>query len=195
MALRKLPMGLWEDKMSKPLVLALLAGVSMVVAGLYGALHNQLSYSVGSSYFHDFKFAQFGITESMQNRLGASLVGWRASWWMGLLAGMPAFLLGFMILRRPQRLLAAGLGAIGAVIITVLLFSMGGLMLGMMAPQYASSLPLPDGISDTESFLRAALMHEASYYGGFVGILVALFSIWQARKAERLYEEDRKHAS
>lgn len=181
--------------MSKPLALVILAIVSMLVAGVYGALHNQLSYSVGSSYFHDFKFAQFGIGEDMQNRMGASLVGWRASWWMGLIVGMPAFLLGFMILRGPQRLLAAGLGAIGAVIITVLLFSMGGLVLGMMAPQYAANLPLPDGITDTESFLRAALMHEASYYGGYVGMLVALWSVWKWRKAERLYEEDRKHAS
>lgn len=181
--------------MSKPLALVILAIVSMVVAGVYGALHNQLSYSVGSSYFHDFKFAQFGISEDMQNRMGASLVGWRASWWMGLVVGMPSFLLALVILRGPQRVLAAGFGAMGAVIITVLMFSMGGLILGMIAPQYAASLPLPDGITDTESFLRAALMHEASYYGGFVGALVALWSVWQWRKAERLYEEDRKNAS
>jgi hypothetical protein len=181
--------------MSKPLAVGILALVAVIVAGAYGALHNQLSYSVGSSYFHDLKFAQFGIDPHLQNRLGASLVGWQASWWMGLIVGLPAFLLGAVILRRPQRLLAAGLGAIGAVIITVLLFSMGGLILGMMAPQYAASLPLPEGITDTESFLRAALMHEASYYGGFVGALVALISVWQSRKAEQLYEEDRKNAS
>lgn len=176
--------------MSKPLVLVVLAIMSVMIAGVYGALHNQLSYSVGSSYFHDFKFAQFGISTDWQNRFGASLVGWRASWWMGLLVGLPAFLLGYVILRNPQRFLAAGVTSVAAVICCVLLFSMGGLILGMIAPQHAANLPLPAGITDTESFLRAALMHEASYYGGFVGVLVALWPIWQARKAERFMEED-----
>ncbi len=177
--------------MSKPVVFLVLVALAILAAGLFGALHNQLSYSVGASYFHDLKFAQFGISETMQNRLGAASVGWQASWWMGLVVGTPAFALGLVAIRHPTRYLLAGMSAMAAVVCVVLLFAMGGLVLGMIAPGFAHQLPLPDGVTDTESFLRAALMHEAAYYGGFAGILVALWAVWQGRRAERMaFEEE-----
>jgi hypothetical protein len=33
--------------------------IACLIAGAYGALHNQISYSVASEYFQQFKFIQF----------------------------------------------------------------------------------------------------------------------------------------
>jgi len=49
-----------------------------------GALHNQVSYTVRPDYFYAFKFHHLPF-RPLQNRSGASIVGWHASWWMGLI--------------------------------------------------------------------------------------------------------------
>ncbi|MBV2359104.1 hypothetical protein KUH32_04890 [Thalassococcus sp. CAU 1522] len=178
--------------MSKPVVFILLLGLAAIAAGLFGALHNQLSYSVGASYFFDLKFDQFGIAEDARNRLGAALVGWRASWWMGMLLGLPVFLLGLLLIRKPGHLLAAGIGAMGVVLFAALLCAMGGLLLGMLAPSLAAGIALPQGLSDPEGFLRAALMHEGAYLGGLIGLVAALWTIWRAARTERHWREARR---
>jgi hypothetical protein len=68
-----------------------------VIAGAYGAIHDQISYTVAPSYYHDFKFIQFAIAPELQNRLGASIVGWSATWWMGLVIGAPLYVAGLFI--------------------------------------------------------------------------------------------------
>ncbi|MFZ5963447.1 hypothetical protein ACOXXX_10885 [Thalassococcus sp. BH17M4-6] len=180
--------------MGKGSFFALLLVSAAVAAGLFGALHNQLSYSVGASYFHDFKFAQFGVPGDLHNRLGAALVGWRASWWVGLLVGLPAFLLGLFLMARPQAYLAAGLGAIFAVVMLTLLASGTGLFIGMTLADAAmlQDIPIPDGVTDRAGFVRAGLMHDASYIGGALGLILALVIVWRAARAERALLNARK---
>jgi len=166
--------------MAKTFVILMIAAV--LVAGIFGVLHNQLSYSVGASYFYDIKFPQFGIPEDMQNRLGAALVGWRSSWWLGFSLGLPVFGLGAVLLDRPDRLRAAGIAALVAAVLLTLGGAMFGLTLGLIAPSVADSLPLPDGLGDRDSFLRAALMHEGAYYGAVLGLPVGLWIVFGARR-------------
>ena len=45
-----------------------------LAAGLFGILHNQLSYTVAPEYFTQFKFIQFRMLES--ELLGGLLYGW-----------------------------------------------------------------------------------------------------------------------
>lgn len=173
--------------MSKPLVFFVLLLLAVLSAGVFGMLHNQLSYSVGASYFHDLKFAQFNIPDVMQTRWGAALVGWQASWWMGLVVGLPAFGLGMVWIRQPQLLLTAGISAIGAVVLVALLAAILGLLLGMSRSAGALDgyVSLPQGVSDPQGFLRAALMHNATYLGGLVGVFVAVLAMWRIRGLER----------
>lgn len=56
------------------LAAVLLVGVACVLSGLYGAVHNQISYSVSPEYFTKFKFVQFRIN-GLPHRLGAAVVG------------------------------------------------------------------------------------------------------------------------
>jgi hypothetical protein len=58
----------------KVLLLPVLYALALVVAGCYGALHNQISYTVAPTYFHGHKFVQFGIPPEYHNRIGAALV-------------------------------------------------------------------------------------------------------------------------
>ncbi len=163
--------------------LALLV-VAIVAAGAFGALHNQISYSVGSDYFHQFKFRQFGIPPDLPPRIGAAIVGWRASCWMGVVVGLPPFLLGLLLLSPARKFWSAGLRAVLAVIVTATLFSGIGLIFGFVTidAQMAAKLPFPESIADRVGFARAGVMHDASYLGGFLGIFIAVWIIFRASR-------------
>ncbi|MGB7318801.1 MAG: hypothetical protein WBC85_12620 [Planktotalea sp.] len=156
----------------------------MFASAAFGALHNQISFTVGASYFYDVKFAQFAIDPMFQNRFGASLVGALASWWMGLVIGIPAFLLGAFTQRGRRRYFYAGLRAIGVALSVAAIGSFVGLAFGHIADINAliGYLPMIDAFSDPIGFVRAAIMHEASYFGGALGGLAALYVMWRARE-------------
>src|SRR5262245_28133357 len=82
--------------MLKLLLFLVLFAAGLVCAGAYGALHDQISYPVGPQYFHNYKFEQFQVPGRLQNRLGASIVGWQSSWWMGYFIGLPVLLLALL---------------------------------------------------------------------------------------------------
>lgn len=83
--------------MNKLALVPLLFLVACLLAGIYGAVHNQISYTVAPEYFTQFKFHQFQIDEAIPDRVGAAIVGWNAAWWMGIVIGIILIPLGFVI--------------------------------------------------------------------------------------------------
>ena len=83
--------------MKKFAVYLLVVALAIIVAGLYGMIHNQISYTVAPEYFTKFKFRQFGLTDiPLPNRVRASIVGFLASWWMGIPIGLLVGAAGFI---------------------------------------------------------------------------------------------------
>jgi hypothetical protein len=159
--------------MEKCLWFPALLVAACLIAGLYGALHNQISYTVSPDYFHAFKFHQFRIPEGLRGRAGASIVGWEASWWMGFLVGVPVLLVGLAL--PAEVYLSRCLVAFGIVAATALLFGLGALLYACFAIS-PSSLPdylYPEGVVNKVAFARVGTMHAFSYLGGLVGIIIA----------------------
>jgi hypothetical protein len=159
---------------ASPLLLLL----GCLTAGLYGMLHNQISYTVSPDYFEQFKFIQFNVAPSLQGRVGASLVGWAASWWMGLI--ISAFLLPMgAIILGDNRYFIAIITAYGIVACTA--FSAGLLALlyayvTVDATTVEEVIRYGQEIDDPVAFTRAATMHNFSYLGGLLGIVTG--SAW-----------------
>lgn len=170
--------------MAKFAVFILLCFCAMFAAAAFGALHNQFSFTIGASYFYDVKFSQFAIDPMFHNRIGAAVVGALASWWMGLLMGLPAFVLGAYTQKGRRRYFYAGMRAIGVAISIAAIGAFIGLAFGHIADINAlvGYLPMIDAFSDPIGFVRAAIMHEASYAGGAIGALAALYVMWRARE-------------
>ena len=143
-----------------------------IVAGVYGALHNQISFSVSPDYFFAFKFHQFGIPDVLRGRIGASIVGWYASWWMGLVIGVPVLLIG-LILPDWKTYLTHGLMTFAVVVLTALVFGLGALVYGYftISEETLSGYWYPNGVGDRVAFARAGNMHNFSYLGGVIGII------------------------
>jgi hypothetical protein len=144
-------------------------------------VHNQISYTVSPDYFFAFKFHQFAIPEDLRNRIGASMVGWQASWWMGLIIGVPVLLVG-LILPDGKSYLTHGLLAFAVIACTTLVVGLGALVHGTFTIT-EGELPgywYPQGV-DRVAFARAGNMHDFSYLGGGMGIITGSVYLIVAR--------------
>lgn len=156
-------------------VYLLMLVLAAVVAGIYGMLHDQISYTFSEEYFTQFKFKQFGIPWAYEApRLGASYVGALATWWMGILVYILLGLFGFMF-HSPKQM-ASNLSKSFLVVIGVaLLTGLAGLALGyyqvnnQTVSQYMQWVR--PGVSEPIQFIRVGFMHNASYLGGLTGLL------------------------
>ena len=158
--------------MAKLILFPVLLAAACLVAGVYGMVHNQISYTVSPEYFFAFKFQQFAIPAELRGRIGAAIVGWHASWWMGLVIGVPVLLTG-LIQPTWKTYLTQGLAAIAVVALTALLFGLGALAVGFItiSPESLPDFWYPAAVADRVAFARAGTMHNFSYLGGGVGIV------------------------
>ena len=60
------------------------------IAGLYGALHDQLSFSISSEYFTRYEYLQFDIEPASfdGDRFTVAVIGFLATWWVGAFIGL-----------------------------------------------------------------------------------------------------------
>lgn len=151
-----------------------------LIAGTYGALHDQISYTASPDYFHAFKFIQFRISPHLQDRLGAAIVGWTATWWMGPIIGVPLLVVG-LIIPGWRAYLRCVLTAYGVAALTALLIGVGALAAAYatLTPDNLPAFAFPEGVNDRVAFARVGIMHNFSYFGGGVGMLTGLaYLIW-----------------
>lgn len=164
-----------QQSLLKLTLLPILLAAGCLLAGLYGAVHDQLSYTVSPDYFHAFKFPMFQIPEHLHNRLGAALVGWRASWWMGVLIGVPVLLAG-LPLPDWKSYLKHSLIAFAIVTLTALAIGLAALAYASLTitPENLPDYAYPKLVTDPVAFARVGTMHNFSYLGGFIGIVTAI---------------------
>lgn len=142
-----------------------------LTAGVYGAIHNQISYTVSPDYFHALKFHQFAIPAEYHGRVGASMVGWYASWWMGFIVGVPVLFVG-LIMPDAKTYVSRCLIAFVVVVATALLVGLAALALARMRTHGSEwEFWTPEEVGDPVAFARAGTMHNFSYLGGFLGIV------------------------
>ena len=165
--------------------------LAVLTAGAFGALHDQISYTVSSEYFTKFKFLQFHLLNpDVPERVRAAIVGFRASWWMGIPLGLLAGVAGFIHPNATQ-MLRALLLSLAVISGFTLIFALAGLTYGYFQ---TGSLSLgnyrgwfiPPNLVHPRNFICAGYMHNSAYLGGLLAIPVAwIFHIYYRRLAAR----------
>jgi len=178
---------LYGPPVKKLLLLPVLIAFACLLAGAYGVLHNQISYTVAPAYFHEFKFRQFGIDPAVQGRIGAGIVGFLASWWMGLVIGLPVYL-GAVCVKGTRAFVAVYIKAAALVIAITLLVGLAALAHSFvtLGPDRLPAWMEGREISTPVAFARAGAMHNANYLGGVIGLGGAwIYTLWRAYAGRR----------
>ncbi|MDF4220989.1 hypothetical protein PXC01_05270 [Maribacter sp. M208] len=180
--------------MRKLLSLFLFIFLTVLLAGLYGIIHNQVTFSISSEYYTHFKFIQNDLPEyfTQPARLGASIIGWNSTWWIGLIIG---FILGLLWIWNDILTTKDKFKALLTVCITAIMFGFIGFLIAYFQWQpkrYYEVINLPNygKINDDSlqimtspyAFLRAETIHNFSYLGGLIGLLIGVFQLWKRKK-------------
>lgn len=152
-----------------------------IVAGIYGALHDQISFAISPEYFTRMKFRQFHWADSgLPPRAFASVVGFLATWWAGLIAGWLLARSGLdelpaALRNRKQRhafaitiICAAAIGSCGALIGG---YESRGDLSGWQTYRDAYA------IRDLPGFVIVAWLHGSGYVGTCLGVVIAIVSV------------------
>lgn len=164
--------------MKKMFVFLLLVLIAIFFAGLYGMLHNQISYTVSPEYFTKFKFRQFGLEDMpLPEQVRASIVGFLASWWMGIPIGILVGLMGF-IHQGYRRMFKISLWSFVLAVGFTLIFGLCGLFYGWFQTRTIDLASyqtwfIPGDVVNLRRLLCAGYMHNSSYLGGTLAIFVA----------------------
>ncbi|WP_160149697.1 hypothetical protein [Roseiconus lacunae] len=112
---------------------------------------------------------------SDRNRWGAAIVGWQASWWVGVFAGAVVLIVG-MLIRDNASYFRTQLRAIALVVATAAISGLVAFGLSFLALDRAGSDPLilyGNLIQDSVALRRAGMIHNFTYLGGLLGVLLA----------------------
>lgn len=161
----------------------LLVLAAPLAAAIFGAAHDQLSYTLAPEYYTRFKFVQFAWAGvgSMSPRAGAAVVGVLATWWVGFYAGVVLAAVGLrypsagMMLRRTTHAFAV----VAAVALAAGLLGFAAGWLGFDPAREYVAWSRPAGLIAPRRFFAVGMMHNGSYLGGAIGALVAAARLWR----------------
>ncbi|WP_179020366.1 hypothetical protein [Winogradskyella forsetii] len=159
--------------------------LSIILASIYGIIHNQISYSISEEYFTVFKFEQFRLWENGygDERLKASLVGGLSTWWFGLIFGIINGLIG-LTQSTIKTMRKSIIGATFRIFIFAILLGLIGVLVGFfIIPKLNIDWNVPTDLFDRQSFLTAGTMHTFSYVGGIIGIIYGIKYQLKIKKA------------
>lgn len=154
-----------------------------LLAGLYGSLHDQVTYTLGPEYFTALKFHQFAWARPGLGgeRLFAGVIGFHATWWLGALV---AWILVRVSLWHGERIPPSRVMGMAFLVVFLVsaLAGFGGRLWGCWREttgyvQGWHDLMNSLGISDEDAFMSVAYIHNASYLGGMLGMMGGLICL------------------
>lgn len=136
-----------------------------ILAGLYGILHDQVTYSISHEYYTNLKFVQFHYTDfGLPPRIFVAEIGFLATWWVGFIAAWLLARITVPAFNRPAAFRYT-LRGFGIILTTALLACIVAYILGALhGPDYLAWEPFEFTLrlSDLPSFVRVAYIHNAS---------------------------------
>jgi hypothetical protein len=164
-----------------------------LVAGMYGALHDQISFTISPEYFTKMKFLQFAYANfRWPQRLFASEVGFLGTWWVGLIAGWVLTRAGLAeLMEMPKRnyLVRAFAIVIGVGATTGLIGALLGVVKVSGDLKSWTEWQRKLALHDLPEFVIVAYLHAAGYLGGLLGLACAVvyvrLNLAELRKSPR----------
>ena len=167
--------------------LGLMLGITALgslVAGFYGMAHDQVTFSISHEYFTKLKFDQFHYANfGWPVRFFVAEVGFLATWWVGAFSGW--FLARIAVPAWPasiavRKCLTGFLIIFGCALISGII---GGFLGAHHSNDYSYWQDMCTDLSivNIPDFVRVAYIHNASYFGGLLGLIISLLYLIRER--------------
>lgn len=154
-----------------------------VIAGIYGTVHDQVSFALAPEYFTCLKFEQFAYADfGWPRRVFASVVGFLATWWVGLIVGWFLARAGLAALPPLERRRRVARALTIVFSVTVASGCLGILLGGLAARgdlSRWSDFERQLRLTDLRRFVVVAYLHWAGYLGAALGLIAALIDVWK----------------
>ena len=149
--------------------------ISIMVAGLYGIIHDQITYTISNEYFTKYKYLQFGFDPERfgGHRQTVAVIGFLATWWTGLIIGFCLSLIS-LIFGDHKKMYVAIKNAI--IIIFCITASSGffGFLYGRFYLAKRGVWWVAHNVINTKNYITVGSIHNFSYWGGFIGLLIGI---------------------
>ena len=150
-----------------------------LIAGTYGILHDQITYTISPEYFTKLKFVQFHYADfGFPRRVFVGEVGFLATWWVGFVAAW--FLARLSVPTWPTRkAFQYTLTGFGIIFGSAMVAGAIGGVLGYYRRSNSDfsgwqDYAVMNGVGDLPVFVNVAYIHNAGYLGALAGLIAAL---------------------
>lgn len=159
---------------------------SIILAGIFGIIHDQTTFSICPEYFTKFKYRQFNFTaeDFGSDRLTVAAIGFLATWWVGMFMGI---VLGFtsLLLKDSNMMKSVVIKSLQIIFLITILFSFLGFIYGRYyLTQKGVDWRLPGDLNDLKGFITVGSIHNFSFIGGIAGLVAATSFIFIKRSVK-----------
>lgn len=161
------------------------------IAGIYGIIHDQVTYTLSAEYFTEVKFHQFSYADcGLGPRFFAGTVGFLATWWVGMIVGW--FLARLAVPRldraRARQAVFRGFAMVfgGGFVGGVSGYLIGRVQTRNGVPDFWQPLIRALDLERPGDFIVVANIHNFGYLGAFGGLVIAGTLIVRSAKKDSL---------
>ena len=157
---------------------AVLSLTGALIAGAFGILHDQITYTISPEYFTRLKFDQFRAADfGFPTRVFVAEIGFLATWWVGLIAAWFLARIALPKFQSPEkRVLLAMVVIVGITsLFAVIGYFIGPSLFGSRSDWRDALDSL--GVADTTAFNRVAAIHLGSYAGAVLGWIAMMVKL------------------
>ena len=176
----------------KLLTLILVALIASAIAVIYGVINDQITFTISSEYYTKYRFLQYNLVQVegdsriIHPRVLVVLIAFLSTWWFPLISGL--IIVIFNLIQNTWKMLlkTSVLAMLISILITVFSaiigFILGSLIISKLPKYYfADWCFIPDKLNDYENYITAGTMDVFNSFGGFLGLIVAIFYSYKKR--------------
>ncbi|PCI35092.1 MAG: hypothetical protein COB60_04280 [Flavobacteriaceae bacterium] len=164
--------------MKKTLTILLIVFISIIFSVVYGISHDFVTSKISPEFYTKLTFFNFGILDDYARKFDGNWtfalvwVGFFSTWWFGLLTGLILGIVG-MKYGDGKQILNKTMKSILIVIGIVILFGVVGYGIAELNPsEIITNYDFPFEIEHKTDFNKVVKIHNYSYFGGVVGLII-----------------------
>ena len=143
--------------------------MASLIGGIYGALYDQITYTICSEFFTKMRFVEHGIVGDVNNRWEVAKIGYKNTWGVGLGLGIFLSLAG-LLHSDNKKMVIITLKGFALAMFTSFLFAMIAFLFTDSSADIADRINVVDKIA----FNKVIRMNNYSYVGGIIGMFLGL---------------------